>query len=159
MRRIGMMRMGFVGAFFGVGILIGLFNLAAAQQPPATQSPTPLTLEQLRWNEIQQKLGLTPDQVTTLQTLLSASRATMKNDVQALKAAHQQLRAAWETADANNIRTAAAQAQTARAQLANDRLNTQLQILQILGPDLYKQWRAMHHHHRRGWGRGFGPGM
>jgi hypothetical protein len=156
MRRIGTMAGTGILSLALVMVLLGsLSGLATAQSP----TPPPLTLDQLRWNEIQQKLGLTPDQATTLQALLSASRATMKIDVQALKAAHQSLRAAWDAADAGSIRTAFGQVQAAQSQLANDRLSTQLQILQTLGPDLYKQWRALHHHGRHGWGYGFGPGM
>jgi len=131
-------------------------GLAAAQQPTPAQ---PLTLEQLRWNEIQQKLGLTSDQVATLQTLLSTSRATMKGDFGELRTAHQQLRTAWDQANPAAIQAAAGQVQAAHAKLANDRLNTQLQILQTLGPDLYKQWRALHQHHHGGGRHGFGPGM
>src|SRR5271157_4836705 len=103
MRRIGTMAGTGILSLVLVMVLLGsLSGLATAQSP----TPPPLTLDQLRWNEIQQKLGLTPDQATTLQALLSASRATMKTDVQVLKAAHQSLRAAWDAADAGSIRTA-----------------------------------------------------
>jgi len=137
------------------GILLGVTSGVWAQQQ---QTPLP-TLEQLRWNDIQQKLGLKDDQVTTLQGILTANRTTMQNDFQALRTAHQALRTAWGAADAGAISAAAGQVQAAHAKLANDRLNTQLQILQTLGPDLYKQWRALHQHHRRGGRHGFGPGM
>ena len=136
-------------------VLVALAGATFAQQPA---SPAPLTLDQLRWNDLQQKLNLMPDQVTALQNVLNGSRATMKADFQAMKTAHQALRTAWESATPGTIQAAHQQVLTARAQLATDRLNTQLQILQILGPDLYKQWRALHRHHgRHGWGHG--PGM
>jgi Spy/CpxP family protein refolding chaperone len=138
-----------------LGILAGGAIGAGAQQP----SPLP-TLEQLRWNEIQQKLGLTTDQVTGLQTILVANRTTMRSDFQALRAAHQVLRAAWSQADAGAISNAAGQVQAAQNKLSNDRLQGQLQILNALGPDLWKQWTALHRHHRgMRWGRGFGMGM
>ena len=151
MRCIGSKRrMGIVCAV----LVVVLSGTAIAQQPAPS---APLTLEQLRWNDLQQKLGLTPDQVTALQTLLSRSRAIMKADGQAPKAAHQSLRIAWETANPGTIQAAHQQVLTAQAQLATDRLNTELQLLQTLGPDLYKQWRAQHHHSQRGWGHS--PGM
>ncbi len=138
-----------------LGILAGGAMGAGAQQQP----PLP-TLEQLRWNEIQQKLGLSTDQVTTLQNLLATNRTTMKGDFQALRTAHQALRTAWNQADAGAISNAAGQVQAAQNKLSNDRLQGQLQILNALGPDLWKQWTALHKHHRgMRWGRGFGMGM
>jgi len=154
MRRIG--SLGIRCAVLTV-VLVTLSGTAFAQQPA---SPAPLTLEQLRWNEIQQKLNLTPDQVTALQNVINGSRVTMKADFQAMKTAHQALRTAWDSANPGTIQAAHQQVLTVKAQLATDRLNTQLQILQALGPDLYKQWRALHHHGRwghQGWGHG--PGM
>jgi hypothetical protein len=142
------------GALLILGIVVGGATGAAAQQQ---QAPLP-TFEQLRWNEIQQKLGLTPDQVTALQGILAANRTALKNDFQALRAAHQALRAAWSQAEAGAISTAAKTVQGAQAQLFNDRLQGQLNILNALGPDLWKQWTALHKHHRRG-GRRFGMGM
>jgi len=133
------------------GILLGVTSGVWAQQQ---QTPLP-TLEQLRWNDIQQKLGLKDDQVTTLQGILTANRTTMQNDFQALRTAHQALRTAWGAADAGAISAAAGQVQAARNQLFNDRLQPQLKILHYLGPDLWKQWTAMHKNYRRG-GRGFG---
>jgi len=143
-------RMGIVCAV----LVVVLSGTAIAQQPAPS---APLTLEQLRWNDLQQKLGLTPDQVAALQTQLSGSRAIVKADVQALKAAHQSLRTAWETANPGTIQAVHQQVLTAQAQLATDRLNAELQLLQTFGPDLYKQWRALHHPSQRGWGHG--PGM
>ena len=138
-----------------VGMLAGGAIWAGAQQP----SPLP-TLEQLRWNGIQQKLGLSADQVSTLQNLLATNRTTMKGDFQALRTAHQALRTAWNQADAGAISNAAGQVQTAQNKLSNDRLQGQLSILNALGPDLFKQWTALHKHHRgMRWGRGFGMGM
>ena len=140
-----------------VAASLTLSGLAAAQQPAPAAPPT---LEQLRWNDVQQKLNLTNDQVTALQTAFSTSRPTMQADFQSLKTAHQALRTAWTAADPGAIQAAHQQVLTAQAKLATDRLNTQLQILQILGPDLYKQWRALHHHGHHGHqGWGHGPGM
>jgi hypothetical protein len=82
----------------------------------------------------------------------------MKSDFQALRAAHQALRTAWNQADAGAITGAAGQLQASRDKLFNDRLQGQLSILNALGPDLFKQWTALHKHHRRG-RRGFGMGM
>jgi hypothetical protein len=144
------------GALLILGIVTGGVTGAGAQQP---QAPLP-TLEQLRWNEIQQKLGLTADQVTTLQSMLAANRTTMQSDFQALRTAHQALRAAWGQANADAISAAAGQVQGARTQLFNDRLQNQLKILNYLGPDLWKQWTALHKRHRgMRWSRGFGLGM
>ena len=137
-----------------LGIVAGGPTGAGAQQQ---QPPFP-TLEQLRWNEIQQKLGLTPEQVTTLQNILAANRSTMQSDFQAMRTAHQALRTAWSQADAGAISTAANAVQGAQNKLFNDRLQGQLSILNALGPDLFKQWTALHTHHRRG-GHGFGMGM
>jgi len=147
-----------VGALLILGIVLGGPTGAGAQQP---QPPLP-TLEQLRWNDIQQKLGLTSEQVTTLQGILAANRATMKGDFEAMRSAHQALRIAWNEANAGAISSAAANVQAAQNKLFNDRLQGQLSILNALGPDLYKQWAALHKHqggmNRRG-GRGFGMGM
>lgn len=137
-----------------LGIVVGGATGVWAQQ---RQAPLP-TLEQLRWNDIQQKLGLSADQVTTLQNILAANRTTMKSDFQALRTAHQALRAAWNQADAGAISTAAGQVQGAQDKLFNDRLQGQLNILNALGPDLFKQWTALHKHYRRG-RRGFGMGL
>ncbi|HWU37356.1 MAG TPA: periplasmic heavy metal sensor [Candidatus Acidoferrum sp.] len=134
-----------------IGVVAGGATGVGAQQQ---QTPLP-TLEQLRWNEIQQKLGLTPEQVTTLQGILAANRTTMHNDFQALRTAHQGLRTAWNQADAGAISAAAGQVQTAQNKLFNDRVQGQLQVLNALGPDLFKQWTALHKPHRHG-GRGFG---
>jgi Spy/CpxP family protein refolding chaperone len=144
------------GALLILGIVLGGLTGAKAQQQP----PLP-TLEQLRWNEIQQKLGLTPEQVTTLQNILAANRSTMKSDFQALRTAHQALRTAWNQADAGAISNAAAQVQATRDKLFNDRLQGQLNILNALGPELFKQWTALHKHHRgmRGGRHGFEMGM
>jgi len=144
------------GVLLILGIVAGGVTGVMAQQTPA---PLP-TLEQLRWNEIQQKLGLTDQQVSTLQTLLAANRTTMQGDFQAVRAAAQNLRSAWNQADPTAISTAAKAMQAARDQMFNDRLQGQLNILNALGPDLWKQWKALHKGHRgRPWGRGFGMGM
>ncbi len=137
------------GALLILGIVLGAPTGAGAQQPP-----TP-TLKQHYWNEIQQKLGLTADQVTTLQNLLEANRTTMRNDFQVVQTAHQQMRVAWSHANAGEIASAGAALQAARDKLSNDRLQGQLHILNALGPDVWKQWTALHKHHRRG-GREFG---
>jgi Spy/CpxP family protein refolding chaperone len=134
-----------------LGIVMGGATGVWAQQQ---QPPLP-TLEQLRWNEIQQKLGLTPEQVTTLQGILAVNRTTMQNDFQSMRTAHQALRTAWSQADAGAISAAAGQVQAAQNKLFNDRLQGQLSILNALGPDLFKQWTALHKNHRHG-GRGFG---
>jgi hypothetical protein len=133
-----------VGALFILGIVAGGAPGAGAQQQP----PLP-TLEQLRWNEIQQKLGLTDQQVTTLQNIRAANRTTRQSDFQALRTAHQQLRAAWSQANASAISSAATAVQAAQNQLFNDRLQGQLNILNALGPDLWKQWTALQKGHRR----------
>jgi Spy/CpxP family protein refolding chaperone len=132
------------GVLLILGIVTGGVTGAGAQQQ---QPPLP-TLEQLRWNEIQQKLGLTDQQVSTLQSLRAANRSTMQSDFQAVRTAQQALRAAWGQADAGAISTAAGQVQAARTQLFTDRLQNQLKILNYLGPDLWKQWTALHKHHR-----------
>ncbi len=134
-----------------LGIVVGGVTGVSAQQQ---QTPLP-TLEQLRWNEIQQKLGLKDEQVSALQGILAANRTTMQNDFQALRSAHQTLRTAWSQADAGAISAAAGQVQAAQNKLFNDRVQGQLQILNTLGPDVFKQWTAMHKNHRRG-GHGFG---
>ena len=157
MRRVAtLVGAGILSVVLMVALLAGTPGLAMAQQ--TTPTP-PLTMQQLRWNEIQQRLGLTPDQATTLQGLLGTSRVTMQGDFQALKAARQQLHVAWQELNPAAIQAAAGQVQAAHAKLAGDRLNTRLQILQTLGPDQYKQWQALHKHHRHGGRHGFGPGM
>ena len=139
-----------------LGIVLGVAPGVGAQQQ---QTPLP-TLEQLRWNEIQQKLGLTPEQVTTLQGILAANRTTMHNDFQALRTAHQGLRTAWNQADAGAISAAAGNVQTAQNKLFNDRVQGQVQILNALGPDLFKHWTALHKHHGgKGRHHGFDRGM
>jgi len=143
------------GALLILGIVLGGPTGAGAQQQ---QPPLP-TLEQLRWNESQQKLGLTDPQVAALQSILAANRTTMRNDFQALRTAHQALRAAWNQPNPNagDITTAGNTVQAAQNKLFNDRLQGQLSILNALGPDLFKQWTALHKHHRRG--HKFGMGM
>ncbi len=139
------------GALLILEIVLGGPTEAGAQQP----QPQPPKLEQHRWNKIQQKLGLTDQQVTALQGILAANRTTMRNDFQGLRTAHQALRAAWNQADSTAISTAATAVQNAQNKFFNDRLSGQLNILNTLGPDLYKQWMALHKHHRRGgheWG-------
>jgi hypothetical protein len=84
----------------------------------------------------------------------------MKSDFQAMRTAHQQLRAAWSQANAGEITSAGAAVQAAQSKLFNDRLQGQLSILNALGPDLFKQWTALHKHHRGGrGGHGFENGM
>ena len=147
-RLLGMWMMGIL---LMLGVMVSGVATAWAQQPP----PLP-TLEQLRWNDIQQKLGLTPDQVTTLQGILAANRTTMHTDFQAVRAASQQMRLAWRNANSGEILSAGAAMQVARNKLSSDRLQGQVNILNALGPDLWKKWTALHkHHHRGGGGRGF----
>lgn len=136
------------GAVFILGIVLGAPTGAGAQQPPVPMQ------EQHRWTGIQQRLGLTPDQMTALQKIFAANRTTMRDDFQAMQTAHQALRAAWSKADANAISAAASQVQAAQNKLFNDRLQGQLSILNALGPDLFKQWTALHTHYR-----GEGPGF
>jgi len=137
-----------VGALLILGITLGAPMGAGAQQPPGPMQ------EQHRWAGPQQRLGLTPDQMTALQKIFAANRTTMRDDFQAMQTARQALRAAWSKADANAISAAASQVQAAQNKLFNDRMQGQLQILNALGPDMFKRWTALHTHYR-----GRGPGF
>ncbi len=151
-----------VGAL-AIGILASGVVGAVAQTPTPPAAP-PLTFGQIFWNPVQQRLSLTTDQVTYLQTVLEGNRTKMQADRQALRTAVEQLRTAWRgNAAAEAIVSATQSVQTARNTLALDRLSTELKIrdyLNAVGPDKWEQWRALHRRHggMRG-GRGFGMGM
>ena len=156
-----------------LGVAVSGAGAALEQQAPAPSSPdrgqvlTPddrAAIGQIYWQRVQAKLGLTDQQVTDIRTLLQDNRTAARSNVQALKAARQQLRSvlAESTADPAAIQSAATQVKTLQSQLFDHRVQTQLAIRAKLTAGQWQQWRELRQgmgHGRMRRGGGFGMGM
>jgi Spy/CpxP family protein refolding chaperone len=124
-------------------LLVGLVvaGTALAQQPAATPGSPPqrervLTPEdraamaQIFWHRVQDRLGLTDQQVADIRSLLQTQRTAARADVQSLIAARRQLRTLLEqpTSDPAAIQAVATQVKGLQAKLFDDRLQTQLAL-------------------------------
>jgi len=172
--------------FFGWILIAALFlgvvsmaNLAPAQGPGGPGGPggksqgqrllTPedrAAMGQIFWHRLQERLGLTDQQLTDLRTTLEQRRQAVRPDVQALMAARKLLRAAMAspTADAATIQAAADQVKAAQNKLFDSRIQTRLALRAKLTPEQLAKWNELRHgmqHHRMGhrgggWGHGGG---
>ncbi len=161
--------------------LAGLVVLAAVAtsgwalaQTPAPPGPAPqgqrlltpqdrAAIQQIYWQRVKERLGLTDQQVADLQGMLQAQRQGMQADFQALRAAGRQLRQlmATPTADPAAIQSAAAQVKSLRDKLFDERIQNQLALRAKLTPDQLAKWQELRHgmgmrHRGRGPGAGFG---
>jgi Spy/CpxP family protein refolding chaperone len=124
-------------------------------------------MRQIFWHRVQERLGLSDQQVADIQALVQTQRAANQADVQSLITARKQLRAALEhptadqATDQTTIQNAATQVKTLQAKLFDARLQTQLALRSKFTPEQWQGWlnlrKGMGHH---GWrrGPGFGPG-
>ncbi len=153
---------------------VAMAGTALAQQPMAPSASPPqrgtlLTPEdragmvQIFLHRMQERLGLTDQQVTDIHALLDAQRTATRADVQSLIAARRQLRSLLDqpTADAAAIQTAATQVKMLQGKLFDQRLQNQLAIRAILTPDQLMKWTELRKsmgHRGMQRGHGFGPG-
>lgn len=160
-----------VGTFL-VGL--GLAGTAFAQQPATPSGPPPqrerlLTPEdrtamgQIYWHRVQERLGLTDQQLTDIRSLLDAQRTTARADVQSLIAARKQLRSLLEqpTVDPAAVQSVGSQMKALQAKLFDARLQTQLALRGKFTPEQWQGWLALREGMRHRWmrrGHGFGPG-
>jgi Spy/CpxP family protein refolding chaperone len=156
-------------------LVLGLTVPALAQSPGSppgsgAQKGSLLTPEdrtamgQIFWHRMQQRLGLSDQQVSDIRSLLEAQRTTMRTNVQNLMAARKQLRSLLEqpTADTAAIQAAASQVKAQQAALFDERLQTQLALRTKLTAEQWQQWQSLrkgrwHRGMRRG--HGFGSAM
>jgi Spy/CpxP family protein refolding chaperone len=160
-----------------IGIfLLGLITTgtALAQQPAGPPGPPPrresvLTPEdraamgQIFWHRLQQKIGLTDQQVTDIRALLDARRTAARADVQSLIAARRDLRKQLDqpTFDPDAIQATATKIKDLQGKLLDARLQTQLALRAKLTPEQWQQWHALRQETGHRWSRrgpGFGPG-
>ncbi len=154
---------------------LGLAGTALAQQPGTPSGPPPqrerlLTPEdltamgQIYWHRVQERLGLTDQQVTDIRSLLDAQRASARADVQSLIAARKQLRSLLEqpTVDPAAVQAVGSQIKALQAKLFDARLQTQLALRGKFTPEQWQGWLALRKGpgHRWMWRRpAFGPGV
>jgi len=157
-------------------LLVGLVvaGTAPAQQPGGPPGAPPqrerlltpedrAALAQIFWHRVQERVGLTDQQVADIRTLLQTQRAATRADVQGLITARQQLRSLLEqpTVDPASLQAAATQIKALQAKLLDDRLQTQLALRAKLTPEQWQAWRALRKGRGPHWmrrGRAFGPG-
>jgi Spy/CpxP family protein refolding chaperone len=118
---------------------------------------------QIFWHRVQERLGLTDQQVTDLRTLLDTDRSAARANIQSLIAVRRQLRTLLDQqgSDPAAIQAAATQVKGLQATLFDQRLQTQVAIRTKLTPEQWQGWLALrkgmgHRGMRRG--HGFGPG-
>jgi len=160
-----------------VGILfLGLImtGTAFAQQPAGPPGPPPrgesiltpddrAAMGQIFWHRMQQKLGLTDQQVTDIRALLDAQRTAARADIQNLIAARKQLRSLLDqsTPNPDAIQAAATKVKDLQAKLFDVRLQTQLALRAKLAPEQWQQWHTLRQGMGHRWmrhGPAFGPG-
>lgn len=160
-----------------VGIsLLGLIMAGAAfaQQPAGPPGPPPrresvLTPEdraamaQIFWHRMQQKIGLTDQQVTDIRGLLDSRRTAVRADVQNLFAARRELRSLLDqpTLNSDAIQATATKMKDLQAKLLDARLQTQLALRAKLTPEQWQQWHTLRQEMGHRWNRrgpAFGPG-
>ena len=137
-----------------LGVVVA--GTALAQQPAVPPGPSPqkesvLTPEdhaamgQIFWHRVQERLGLTDQQVADIRSLLQAQRTASRADVQSLIAARRQLRTLLEqpTSDPAAIQGVATQLKGLQAKLFDDRLQTQLALRSKFTPGQWQGWLAL----------------
>ncbi len=143
-----------------------------AQQTPTTPPPerqrllTPddrAAMAQIFWHRMQERLGLSDQQVSEVRSLLQNQRATVRTDLQALRSAQRQLRTllADPHADPAAIQAAAATVKVQRDTLFDQRLQTRLAIRSKLTQEQLAKWAALRQamgHRRIGRGQAFERG-
>jgi Spy/CpxP family protein refolding chaperone len=92
---------------------------------------------------VQNRLGLTDQQLADIRSLLQTQRTAARADVQSLVAARRLLRTLLEqpTPDPSAIQAAATQVKGLQAKLFDNRLQAQLDLRSKLTPE---QWRGGH---------------
>lgn len=152
-----------VAAVLALSVIGGAVAVAGAQTPPPAGPPqgnrllTPedrAAIGQVFWQRIQQRLGLTDQQVADVRALVQQRRDAARAELQALGSARRDLRAAMSqpTVDQSAVSAAAGQVKALQNQLFDERLQTQLAIRAKLTPEQWQRWTEL----RRGMGR---PGM
>lgn len=164
-----------LAAALALGGLAGGAGTAVAQQPPAVPMHPPqherllapddrAAMAQIFWHRMQERLGLSDQQVSEIRTLLQNQRIAARADVQALIAARRQFRTLLADPNANPaaIQAVAAQLRAQRDKLFDQSLQTRLDVRSRLTPEQLAKWaalqRGMEHHwmgrgHAFGWGR------
>jgi Spy/CpxP family protein refolding chaperone len=153
---------------------VGAAAMAPAQQPAGTPGPlakkesllTPedrTAMRQIFWHRVQERLGLSDQQVADIQKLFQTQRTATQSDVQNLIAARKQLRTLLEQSpvDSTAVQNVATQVKTLQAKLFDDRLQTQLALRGKFTGEQWQGWLALRKGMGHGWnGRGhaFGPG-
>ncbi len=148
------------------GVAGGVSN-AVAQQAPAAPPPqhqpllTPddrTAMAQIFWHRMQERLGLSDQQVADIRGIVQNQRQASQADRQALIAASKQLHTLLQqpNVDPTAIQAAAGQVKAQRDKLFDQRLQTQLAIRAKLTPDQLAKWAELRQGmgHRRMWRRG-----
>jgi len=157
-----------------LALAVGGAGIALAEQPAGTPGPPPqrerlITPEdrsaigQIFWHRVQERLGLTDQQVVDIRSLLQVQRTAARADVQNLIAARRQLRTLLEqpTSDSAAIQAVATQVKGLQAKLFDDRLQAQLALRAKFTPEQWQGWLALHKGRGHRWmrrGGAFGPG-
>ncbi len=150
-----------------LGSVVGGGITAFAQQTPAAPTPpqrqpllTPddrAAMGQIFWHRMQERLGLSDQQVAEIRGLLQNQHAAAQANVQAMRATERQFRTllADPHADPAAIQAAAAQVKAERDQLFDQRLQIRLAIRSKLTPDQLAKWAELRQGmgHRRMWRR------
>ncbi len=135
---------------------LSIAGTALAQQPASPPSSPPqrerlLTPEdrtamaQIYWHRVQERLGLTDQQMTDIRSLLDSQRAAARADVQSLIAARKQLRSLLDqpTVDPTAVQAMGSQVKALQAKLFDARLQTQLALRGKLTPEQWQGWLAL----------------
>ncbi len=155
------------------GLAAGTIGTAVAQQAPASPQPpqqrqqllTPedrSAMQQIFWHRMQERLGLSDQQVADIRNELQTRRAAARGDMQALFAARKQLRTLMQQPNASqaDVQAAATQVKQLQDKLFDSRLQTQLAIRAKLTPEQLAKWTELRKgmgHRMRHHGRGFAP--
>jgi Spy/CpxP family protein refolding chaperone len=149
---------------------------AWGQQPPGAPGGSPrgerlltpedrAAMSQIFWHRLQERLGLTDQQVTDIRAALDAQRSAVKANVQSLMTARRQLRTLLEQqgSDPAAIQAVATQVKSLQSALFDQRLQGQLAIRTKLTAEQWQKWQDLrkgmgHSWMRRGRGFGHGPG-
>lgn len=156
-----------------LALAVGSAGTALGQQAPSTPAQPPqrqhlLTPEdraamaQIYWHRMQERLGLTDQQVSDIRGILQARRDAARADIQTLFAARRELRNLLQqpNSDPAAIQSAAGQVKQLQDKMLDQRLQTQLAIRSKLTPDQLAKWGELHkgiggHGWRRGGGFGW----
>jgi Spy/CpxP family protein refolding chaperone len=150
----------------GAGTALGQQAPSAPTQPPRRQQLlTPedrAAMAQVYWLRIQERLGLTDQQVSDIRAILQARRDATRADIRTLFAARRELRSLLQqpNSDPAAIQSAAGQVKQLQDKMFDQHLQTQLAIRSKLTPDQLAKWGELHkgmggHGWRRGGGFGW----